>query len=258
LVLTLSNGADGVTVQNWFGEASGRYQVERVEFADGTQWSSSALSTTARVTSSPTLTGTSGADTLSGGNGSDSLDGLAGDDILFGADGNDILFGGAGNDTLIGGAGDDVFRFDLLSSSDDDLVADFTGAGQVGGDVLGLDVSVFATLSPGALPASAFQSDDEDRAQSASVRIIYDTRDGGLYYDADGNELVSDPGGKQAQEWDAAIASGSSLGEVLSTIKRPRFVPDAAAVAARAVVKAFHVDSELGLYMLLQALRAEP
>lgn len=28
-------------------------------------------------------------------------------------------------------------------------------------------------------------------------------------------------------------------------------------LAARAVVKAFHVDSELGLYMLLQALRAE-
>lgn len=77
------------------------------------------------------------------------------------------------------------------------------------------------------------------------------------YYDADGNELVSDPGDKQAREWDAAIASGSSLGEVLSTLPRPRFVPDAAAVAARAVVKAFHVDSELGLYMLLQALRAE-
>jgi Ca2+-binding RTX toxin-like protein len=190
LVLTLANGTDGVTMQNWFAEASGRYQVERVEFADGTQWSSSALSTTARVISSPIQTGTSGVDTLSGGNGSDSLDGLAGDDILFGADGNDILFGGAGNDTLIGGAGDDVFRFDLLSSSDDDLVADFTGAGQVGGDVLGLDVSVFATLSPGALPASAFQSDAKDRAQSANVRIIYDTRDGGLYYDEDGSGLL--------------------------------------------------------------------
>jgi Ca2+-binding RTX toxin-like protein len=191
LVLTLSNGTGGVTVQNWFAEAGGRYQVERVEFADGTQWSSSGLSATARVISSPSQTGTSGADTLSGGDGSDSLNGLAGNDILFGGDGNDILSGGAGNDTLIGGAGDDVFRFDTLSSSDDDLIADFTGAGQVGGDVIGLDHSVFATLSPGALPASAFQSDTEDRAQSPDVRIIYDTRDGGLYYDADGNDLLS-------------------------------------------------------------------
>ena len=77
------------------------------------------------------------------------------------------------------------------------------------------------------------------------------------YYDADGNELVSDPGDKQATQWDAVIASGNGLGVVLSTLPRPRFVPDAAAGADRAVVKAFHVDSELGLYMLLQALRAE-
>ena len=77
------------------------------------------------------------------------------------------------------------------------------------------------------------------------------------YFDADGVELVNDPDGRQAREWDGAIASGSGLGKVLSTLPRPRFVPDAAAMAARAVVKAFHVDSELGLYMLLQALRAE-
>ncbi len=77
------------------------------------------------------------------------------------------------------------------------------------------------------------------------------------YFDADGNELVSDPGDKQAREWDAAIASGNGLGKVLSTVKRPRFMPSAAAMASRAVVNSFHVDSELGLYMLLQALRAE-
>ena len=77
------------------------------------------------------------------------------------------------------------------------------------------------------------------------------------YYDADGVELVSDPDGRQPAQWDEAIASGSGLGKLLTMLPRPRFVPDAAAVAARAVVKAFHVDSELGLYMLLQALRAE-
>ena len=77
------------------------------------------------------------------------------------------------------------------------------------------------------------------------------------YYDSDGNELVSDPGDKQAREWDAAIAKGGPLATILANVQRPRFVPDAAAMAARAVVNSFHVDSELGLYMLLQALRAE-
>lgn len=76
------------------------------------------------------------------------------------------------------------------------------------------------------------------------------------YSDADGNELVSDPDGRQAREWDAAIASGTGLGKVLSTLPRPHFVPDAKAAAARAAVESFHVDSELGMHLLLQALRA--
>jgi Ca2+-binding RTX toxin-like protein len=42
-------------------------------------------------------------------------------------------------------------------------------------------------LSPGALPAAAFQSAAANLAQSPDVRIVYDTRDGALYYDADGS-----------------------------------------------------------------------
>lgn len=77
------------------------------------------------------------------------------------------------------------------------------------------------------------------------------------YYDADGHELVSDPDGRQAREWDGFIASGTGLGKVLSKIPRPRFVPYAAEHAARSVVESFHINSELGLYLLLQALRAQ-
>lgn len=72
------------------------------------------------------------------------------------------------------------------------------------------------------------------------------------YYDADGAELVTDPGGRQEAQWDDFVARGRLVGE-----RRPHFVPDAKAAAARAVVESFHVDSELGMHLLLQALRAE-
>jgi uncharacterized delta-60 repeat protein len=116
-------------------------------------------------------------------------DALLGDtegDTLIGGEGNDRLAGGQGQDTLTGGAGDDVFRFDTLSFEGDDLITDFTGAGQAGGDVIALDKSLFG-LSPGALPAAAFQSAAANLAQSPDVRIVYDTRDGALYYDEDGS-----------------------------------------------------------------------
>ncbi|WP_454566158.1 calcium-binding protein, partial [Pseudomonas sp. AIG] len=38
LILSHANGQDSVTISNWFAENSGRYQLERVEFADGTLW----------------------------------------------------------------------------------------------------------------------------------------------------------------------------------------------------------------------------
>jgi Ca2+-binding RTX toxin-like protein len=116
----------------------------------------------------------------------DSLLGDTEGDTLIGGEGNDRLAGGQGQDTLTGGAGDDVFRFDTLSFEGDDLITDFTGAGQAGGDVIALDSSLFG-LSPGALPASAFQSAAANLAQLPDIRIVYDTRDGALYYDEDGS-----------------------------------------------------------------------
>jgi Ca2+-binding RTX toxin-like protein len=114
LLLTHVNGADRLTIKNWFtypGQTTN--QVERIEFADGTSWSNIDLTAQALVVS-----GTSGNDTLYGvgtfndtllgGAGNDSLNGSDGDDVLEGGEGNDTLDGGRGADILRGGAGDDI------------------------------------------------------------------------------------------------------------------------------------------------------
>ena len=57
-----SNGSDKVIVANWFANADARYyKLERIDFADGTQWTKAALMAQALVVS-----GTAGADTLNG------------------------------------------------------------------------------------------------------------------------------------------------------------------------------------------------
>ncbi|AAY38108.1 hemolysin-type calcium-binding protein [Pseudomonas syringae] len=102
------------------------YQVERVEFADGTVWDIDTLKTMTRGVASDT------ADTLYGDVGDDVLDGLNGNDKLYGEEGNDLLSGGEGNDTLNGGTGNDTLNGgagnDSLSGDDGDDTLD-GGAG---------------------------------------------------------------------------------------------------------------------------------
>ena len=107
-----SNGSDKVIVANWFANADVRYyKLERIDFADGTQWTKAALTAQALIVS-----GTAGADTLNGTDAyGDTLNGLAGNDTLNGWC-NDIEWwrgqrhvnAGEGADTLNGGDGDDV------------------------------------------------------------------------------------------------------------------------------------------------------
>ncbi|WP_166362084.1 calcium-binding protein [Pseudomonas akapageensis] len=121
LVLAHSNGVDRVTVQNWFLQTpfqdNSQYQVERIEFADGTVWTSAQITapfqTQTGTAGADTLTGLAGyADTLNGLDGDDVLNGLGGDDLLDGGQGADVLDGGAGNDTLDGGDGNDTLKGD--------------------------------------------------------------------------------------------------------------------------------------------------
>ncbi|HYD69973.1 heparin lyase I family protein [Azospirillum sp.] len=124
------------------------------------------------------LDGGEGADTAFGGQGDDVLAGGAGNDLLAGNLGNDTLAGGSGADTLAGGAGADLFRFDAPGDGAD-AVTDF----EAGVDRIALLGGGFG-LSSGALLTGRFAL---DRAADADDRLVYDTRTGTLWFDADGS-----------------------------------------------------------------------
>ena len=110
--------------------------------------------------------------------------GEAGDDFLRAGAGNDLLDGGLGADVMIGGTGNDSFRFTTaLGDGNIDEIRDFN----VLDDLILLDSLIFDTLEAGALAFSAFFSNASGMALDAADRIIYDSDDGGLFYDADGS-----------------------------------------------------------------------
>jgi Ca2+-binding RTX toxin-like protein len=129
-------------------------------------------------------TGNALANVLTGNAGANILNGLAGNDSLRGMDGNDRLYGNVGNDTLAGGTGNDVFVFNtaLNNSANVDAITDFSAPN----DTIWLDNAVFAALgSTGVLAASAFHLGAT--AATAAQHILYDSGNGWLRYDADGN-----------------------------------------------------------------------
>lgn len=103
----------------------------------------------------------------------------------FSATGNagaNILDGNAGSNLLTGGAGADVFLFDDLTGTD--TIADFVS----GTDEIWIDNSVFtAFAADGALAAGNFVSGAGAVALEADDLLVFDTSNGALYYDADGN-----------------------------------------------------------------------
>ncbi len=104
LVLRHSNGTDEITVKAWFTNVG--YQLEVVEFEDGTVWSAGELSVWAHV-----VNGTAGADNLVGTAGVDTLNGFGGNDTLDGGARADQMFGGLGDDTyIVNESGDQPFE----------------------------------------------------------------------------------------------------------------------------------------------------
>jgi len=102
-------GSDQLTLRNYF--TTGADTVERILFADGTEWSQANVNAVIAASSSLnfTLVGTEGENTLRALAGNDLLDGRGGNDTLFGGAGNDSLIGGAGYDWLYGQAGSDTY-----------------------------------------------------------------------------------------------------------------------------------------------------
>ncbi len=132
------------------------------------------------------LTGNTLDNMLIGNTADNILNGGTGADTLLGGTGNDSLIGGLGNDTLTGGSGTDIFRFEsaLNSSTNLDTITDFLAVD----DSIQLENAVFTKLTTtGVLAAGNFLAGSGVVAQDANDYILYDTNNGGAYYDADGS-----------------------------------------------------------------------
>src|SRR6266581_1015626 len=112
LVISHANGADQVTILNWY--AGTGFQMTQFEFADGSQFTG----TQAGNLGLQLQRGTAGNDTIVGSSLNDTLYGLGGNDSIFGNAGDDTLIGGTGNDFLSGGDGANTYRFELGDGQD--------------------------------------------------------------------------------------------------------------------------------------------
>ena len=109
---------------------------------------------------------------------------------IIGNAGDNVIDGGAGNDTLRGLGGDDTFAFaSPLGFDNVDRIVDYS----VADDQIRLDSSIFSEIfqSAGTMLSRYFEANTAGMATDANDRIIYDTNNGQLYYDADGTGSAS-------------------------------------------------------------------
>ncbi|WP_114943255.1 calcium-binding protein [Microvirga calopogonii] len=135
-----------------------------------------------------TLTGNDGNNTFTGNDGANILYGGNGNDNLNGGAGNDRIHGGDGSDILTGGSGRDIFVFDTKpnKSKNVDVITDFN----VADDSIYLENKYFKVTPSGTLTKPKGMASKHfykgAKAHDKDDRIIYDSKKGVLYYDADG------------------------------------------------------------------------
>jgi Ca2+-binding RTX toxin-like protein len=151
-----------------------------------------------------------GNDKVWGGKGVDTIDGGEGNDRIAGQAGSDFIKGGFGLDALSGGKGDDVYAFGIVVAfspgssafsagvSDTgvgdtaDVITNFDGAGEAGGDIIDLSViNYFARRIAPSNPEFSFIGTDEFNGTFAQLR--FEVRDGYTVIQMDGVRTLSDP-----------------------------------------------------------------
>ena len=181
------DGGTGVDFVNYY------YQAQGVSaFLDGSGTNArAALGDT--FTAIENLIGSAiGNDLLYGDAGANRLTGLGGDDTLRGRGGGDLINGGAGDDTLIGDQGADVYvtgsGLDTIVfnraplAAERDRITDFVS----GSDTLRIVAAVFGGgLVAGGLVQLVANSNPG--AANGNATFLYDTDNGVLKFDADGN-----------------------------------------------------------------------
>lgn len=151
------------------------------------------------------IDGDAGNDTLLGGFGNDFLDGGPGDDRAFGGEGDDTIVSGEGNDLLRGGDGNDVLRGedgnDVLRGEDGsdtfvfDVALGATNVDTILGfehkvDKIELSQAIFSDLDANTHDIGVTLDKAEffvgSKAHDKSDRIIYNAKNGKLFFDHDG------------------------------------------------------------------------
>ena len=129
LVITLKADGDESPAKirfNCWYKNTHNFKMEKIEFADGTVWSTSAIENRVNIYGDDNdneLVGTNASETFYGRGGDDTITGEGGNDTLYGAEGDDKLYGENGNDTVYGGKGND----DIRTDSGDDILDGGTG-----------------------------------------------------------------------------------------------------------------------------------
>jgi Ca2+-binding RTX toxin-like protein len=109
--------------------------------------------------------------------------------VLAGGLGDDVLYGRESHDQLAGGGGKDIFVFDMPPSgrTNVDRIGDFT----VRDDTIHFDNEFFKKLGsrgsadhPAKLSSKMFWKGA--KAHDANDRIVYNPKNGALFYDPDG------------------------------------------------------------------------
>ncbi|KJV06800.1 calcium-binding protein [Methylocucumis oryzae] len=108
------------------------------------------------------------------------------DNTLTGNSAANSLAGGLGNDVLTGGSGADHFIFNtaLNATTNKDVIMDFN----VVDDTIRLENAIMTKLATtGTLAAGRFVANTGAVALDADDYVLYDTSNGNLFFDADGN-----------------------------------------------------------------------
>jgi Ca2+-binding RTX toxin-like protein len=110
--------------------------------------------------------------------------GNAGNNVIVGNGAANLINGALGNDTLTGGAGTDSFIFNtaLNAATNRDTITDYN----VAADTIRIDNAIFTNVGANGTLSAAFFRIGAAAADSNDY-IIYNSANGALSYDADGN-----------------------------------------------------------------------
>jgi len=143
LLFVHKNGTDQVSIKDVFSSSYSNWDnhwinysriVERVSFADGTEWTWDKIVQQGIMSyaadNGGAFNGSQFNDVIYGSDKADFISGYSGDDIIYGGKGDDVIDGGYGSNQLYGGSGNDILRVDEILSSNNLL------SGGAGDDIL--------------------------------------------------------------------------------------------------------------------------